>query len=129
VSTIGESQKRAVPEAPLDNFTTLDLGSSSLSGLDSHREEAKADPSGGVLRFVNPNKRPGEVIAKLASSRMFVSQDASVYALAAGMEKNPRQSSTKKPSRSVLYCGGSFSTTWAGCTDGTFTSESSSPRS
>jgi sigma-B regulation protein RsbU (phosphoserine phosphatase) len=78
-----------VPEAPLDNFTALDLDTSSLSGLDSQREEVERDPSGGVLRYVEPNKRPGEVIAKLASSRMFVSQDASVYALAAGMEKNP----------------------------------------
>jgi len=63
-----------------------------FSNLDPHTaqvEEAEKDLSEGVMGLVAPNKKPGEVIAKLASSRMFILQEASVYALAAGMEKNP----------------------------------------
>ena len=81
--------RKAEPEAILDKFTTVDVGSSVLGFQPSRFEGAAPDDPGTMFGSVEPNKRPGEVIAKLASSRMFISQDASVYALAAGMEKNP----------------------------------------
>ena len=83
------STKHELPEVILNRSPREDFSSSDSSDEPSRQEGAPSDESGSVLSCAEPNKRPGEVIGKLASSRMFVSQDASVYALAAGMEKNP----------------------------------------
>jgi len=83
------STRQELSEAILDKFTTVDFGFSDSSGQPASSEEAEPEESRSVLCCAEPNKTPGEVIGKLASSRMFVSQDTSVYALAAGMERNP----------------------------------------
>ncbi len=83
------SGRRAVSETILDKFTVVDLGLPALAERRSGFGTDEPDSSTNVLGIVEPNSRPGEVIAKLASSRMFISQDASVYDLAEGMEKNP----------------------------------------
>ena len=73
----------------LGELKTADADFSNLGLRASQMEEGEKELSEGVMGLVEPNKKPGEVIAKLASSRMFISQEASVYTLAAGMEKNP----------------------------------------
>ncbi len=47
------------------------------------------DTLDGDLERVAPSPLPGEVIGKLASSRFFVFEHASVYDVARGLEKNP----------------------------------------
>jgi sigma-B regulation protein RsbU (phosphoserine phosphatase) len=89
MSTENLGGRQAVSEAILEKFTTVDLGLPGLSAQGQRQSLAEREPSEGPLRWVEPSKRPGEVIGKLASSRAFISQDASVYALAEGMEKNP----------------------------------------
>jgi len=63
------------------------------------------DAQGTVLERVTPTGLPGEVIGKLASSRYYVSEDASVYSVAENLQRNAGISSVGVVNRERVPVG------------------------
>ena len=81
--------KRGGSSALLEKFSRIDIGLPDADTPEQALAVTERDSSGAGLGWVEPSKWPGEVIGKLATSRVYVPQETSVYSLAEGLEKNP----------------------------------------